>query len=220
MKILSLICLTCSLAFAQTTKPIEKPKIITREEWGSTPQPIPDSRKHTPKFITIHHAGTLWTADKDPVKFVKSLQVFGQNQKNWPDVPYHFLIAPDGRIFEGRSIEYEPESNTKYDLQGHIGVELMGNFNEQRASLAQLESLLKLTAYLCQDLKIETAKISSHRDVAKGQTVCPGDDLYRYVKDGLITKWVTQTLEGKEPEVKLLDALPKGPTTMITNTKK
>src|SRR5207249_10377189 len=57
----------------------------------------------------------------------------------WPDLPYHFLIAPDGRIFEGRPVEYEPESNTDYSLAGNVGVELMGDFNRQRPSKARSE---------------------------------------------------------------------------------
>src|SRR5207244_405696 len=82
-----------------TTKPVPKPDIFTREQWDSTPQPMPDSRKHTPKYITIHHAGTVWKPGGDPQKFVKTMQAWGQREKNWPDLAYHFLIAPDGRIF-------------------------------------------------------------------------------------------------------------------------
>ena len=102
---------------AQTEPPphrVPKPPMITREEWGSTPLPIPDSRKHTPKYITIHHAGVDYKPTTDSAKFVKNMQAWGQREKNWPDLAYHFLIAPDGRIFEARSMEYEPESNTKY----------------------------------------------------------------------------------------------------------
>src|SRR6184192_411275 len=110
---------------------VEKPKIVTREEWGSKAQPIPDSRKQVPVWVTIHHAGELWVNRIDPAEFVRRMQVWGQNRPKiekpprdtyWADLPYHFLIAPDGRIFEGRKIEYEPESNTKYPLNGNIGV--------------------------------------------------------------------------------------------------
>jgi len=220
MRYLFLICLACSLVSAQSTKPVEKPKLVTPEEWGSTPQPMADSRKHTPKFITIHHAGTLWTNDKDPVKFVKNMQTWGQNdeQRHWPDVPYHFLIAPDGRIIQGRSTAYEPDSNTKYSLQGHIGVELMGDFNRQRASKEQLQSVVKLVAWLCDDLKIDTSEIATHKDRAVNQTSCPGEAFYRYVSEGLIRRWITETIEGKTPDVQLLPALEKGPTTMISDT--
>src|SRR5215216_3890704 len=102
-----------SACFAQEKK-VVRPEIVAGKEWGSKPLAIDASRKHVPKFITIHHAGVLWKAGDDPVKKLQGLQVYGQKEKGWPDVPYHFLIAPDGRIFEGRAAEYEPDTNTSY----------------------------------------------------------------------------------------------------------
>ena len=200
-----------------TTRPakIEKPELVTREQWGSEPQEMPDSRKHVPKYITIHHAGVDWKAGADPMKFVKSMQAWGQREKKWPDLAYHFLIAPDGRIFEARKLEYEPESNTKYDLQGHIGVELMGNFEEQRPSKAQVESCVKLVAWLCQEKKIDPSEIASHRDRAKKQTVCPGKDFYRYMESGEFVGWVKEVLAGKDPAIELGPPLKDGPTVVI-----
>jgi hypothetical protein len=212
-------------AAAATTKPsapaivrLEKPPTVTREQWGSTPQPMPDSRKHTPKYITIHHAGVEWKTGADPAAFVKSMQAWGQREKGWPDLAYHFMIAPDGRIFEARPIEYEPESNTKYALQGHIGVELMGNFETQRPSEAQLKSTVALVAWLCQDLKIDPSQpgeVAGHKDRAQGQTVCPGKDFYRYLQDGEFVGWVKETLAGQSPDVKPGAPLPGGPTVVI-----
>lgn len=200
---------------------LDKPKTVTREEWGSEPKPIPESRKHIPKFITIHHGGVDWKPGKDPMKFMKDLQKYGQvgrvneGKPIWLDLPYHFMIAPDGRIFEGRPIEYEPESNTKYDLEGHIGVEFMGNFETQRPSDAQLKSAVAIVSWLSQELKIPTSDIATHRDRAKGQTTCPGKDFYRYMEDGQFIGWVKQTLAGEKPDVKPGDPLPGGPTVVI-----
>src|SRR4051795_8407041 len=81
---------------------VARPAIVSAEEWGSKPEPIPAERKHVPKFITIHHAGVLYKAGTDPAKSVRDLQAYGQKEKHWPALPYHFLIAPDGRIFAGR----------------------------------------------------------------------------------------------------------------------
>ncbi len=89
---------------------VPMPPIVTREQWGSKPQPIDDSHKQVPKFITIHHGGILWKTGADPVQFVRTVQTWGQKEKNWPDLPYHFMIAPDGRIFQARPIEFEPET--------------------------------------------------------------------------------------------------------------
>ena len=228
--VLCLLFVVCSSRAAT----VEKPPIVSAKEWGSQPQPMPESARHTPKFITIHHAGVVWTAKTDPVQSVLGLQKYGQKEKNWPDVPYHFIIAPDGRIIEGRSLEYAPDTNTKYSLAGNIGIELMGNFEEQRVSPQQLESVVKLCAWLSQEYKIdpnekvkvaaapgssdevETYALRGHKDAAQGaQTVCPGKDFYRYIKSGQIREWVTQTMKGEKPEIKSLDPLPGGPTTMI-----
>ena len=211
----------CELQHAQQpgVQPgVPKPPIVSAQEWGSMPQPIPDSRKHTPKYITIHHAGVLWEGKTTPDKFVKNMQSWGQKEKNWPDLPYHFLIAPDGRIFEGRALAYEPDTNTKYELAGNIGVEMMGDFNRQRPSEAQLRSCVALVAWLAQELNVAPEHIRGHNDAAPGQTSCPGKDFYRYLEDGQFRNWVTETMQGKTPEVKHGAPLEGGPTRSITES--
>ncbi len=213
------LLLTCVLLVAadSSTQPaVPRPPIVSAKEWGSTPQPIPESRKQTPKWITIHHAGVLWEAKTTPDKFVKNMQVWGQKDKNWPDLPYHFLIAPDGRIFEGRPIEYEPESNTKYELQGNIGVEMMGSFEAQRPSREQLRSCVALVAWLASEYRIDPDHIRGHRDAALGQTTCPGRDFYRYLEDGQFRRWVSETINGASPNIEPGPALSNGPSTNIS----
>ncbi|HEX8520648.1 MAG TPA: peptidoglycan recognition family protein [Tepidisphaeraceae bacterium] len=212
---LSLMLLAATESTTTSTVKISKPETVTREQWGSDPQPIPDDQKHTPKIITIHHAGTPWKDGADPAKFVKAVQGWGQRERNWPDLPYHFMIAPDGRIFEARPLEYAPQSNTKYDLPGHVGVELMGSFEVERVNEAQLSSLVKLVAWLCDEYKLKPEEIGGHKDRAKGQTTCPGKDFYRYIEDGTIRQWVEESLAGKTADVKLKDELEGGPTKMI-----
>lgn len=189
---------------------VAKPAIVTREEWGSKPKPIGEERKQVPVWITVHHAGEVWKESDDPIKFVRRMQEWGQNRPTlekpprntyWPDLPYHFLIGPDGRIFEGRPIEYEPESNTKYPLNGNIGVEMMGDFNVQRPTLAQIRSCVQLTAWLSHQHKIDLDHIRTHRDAAPGQTDCPGKDFYRYILDGQFKSWVQQALSGTTPKI-------------------
>ena len=190
---------------------------------------LDDARRHTPKYVTLHHAGVLWTVDRDPIEFIRNMQAWGKRRPEieqpprntfWPDLPYHFLIAPDGRIFEGRSLDYEPESNTKYELAGHIGVELMGNFEEQRPSPQQVESAVRLVAWLLHQHELKLGAISTHKAVAKGQTSCPGRDFQRYFDDGQFAKWVDAVLAGKAPTIDLGPPLDDGPTELITETKR
>jgi hypothetical protein len=197
---------------------VPRPAIVSASEWGSKPQPIPDARKQTPKYVTIHHAGVLWAAKVAPAAFVRNMQSWGQKEKGWPDLAYHFLIAPDGTIFEGRPLTYEPESNTKYPLSGNIGVEMMGNFEQQRPDPRQIESCVKLTAWLCQRYRIDPAQVRGHKDAAPRQTDCPGKDFDRYLKDGQLRRWVKEILEGKALAIDPGPPLPGGPTKPIPTT--
>ncbi|MCC5876231.1 MAG: N-acetylmuramoyl-L-alanine amidase, partial [Candidatus Sumerlaeia bacterium] len=116
--------------------------------------------------------------------------------------------------FEGRSVDYVPETNTNYDVNGHIGVQLWGNFQDQRVVESQLAAAVDLAAWLCQEYDIDPATLSGHKDVAPG-TLCPGLDLYRYVEEGHIERWVREKLAGREPSITALPPLEDGPTTWI-----
>lgn len=219
----ALLCIAglsaCATAGDKAAQPrIEKPATITAVEWGSDPLPIPDERRHEPKYITIHHAGVEVKPDSDPYASVRNLQAWGKKTvadggKDWPDLPYHFLIASDGTIFEGRPVEYEPETNTTYKVRGHIGVELFGNFEVQRVSPQQVASVVKLTAWLSQTYGIPDELIRGHRDLA--ETDCPGADFYRYFEDGQLLDWIDQARAGEEPVIDLGPPLEDGPTEMI-----
>jgi hypothetical protein len=221
LALLSVLTLNCTCEAK-----LVKPPTVTREEWGSKPQPIPESRKQVPVWITIHHAGELWKQGADPAEFVRRMQIWGQNRPKlekpprdtyWPDLPYHFMIAPDGRIFEGRPVEYEPETNTKYSVNGNIGVEMMGDFEKQRPSIEQLQACVAITAWLCKTYKIKPDHVRTHMDAAPDQTDCPGKDFYRYIKDGQFKKWVTDTLKGKKPRIEPGPPLADGPDKSIND---
>ncbi len=192
---------------------VPRPEIVPAEEWGSDPDPIPEERRHTPRYLTVHHAGVVWNEGDDPVTRLQNLQSWGKSDRDWPDLPYHFLIAPDGRIFEGRSLEYEPETNTDYDTMGHIGIQLWGSFGVQRASIEQVESLVELLAWLADKHEIDPGTIQGHMDVA--QTACPGTDLYRYIADGTVSRWTREKIQGRDPGIGLKPPLPDGPTEII-----
>jgi hypothetical protein len=202
---------------ADTKKEARKPKMVSAEEWGSQPKPFHDEYKHTPQRVLIHHAGVEWKEGNDPFKTISGLQSWGQREKGWMDVPYHFQIAPDGTIFEGRSLEYRPDTNTTFDPTGHINVELMGNFEVQRVSEAQLRSAAEITAWLIDEYDMKVEEIQGHKDVA--ETACPGKDLYRYLHDGPFNGWVEAALAGKRPKVELLPPAEGGPEVMIPGTK-
>lgn len=162
--------------------------MVTREEWNAKP-PQSSVKRHIPKYITIHHTGTKQNLEKTAAEKLQALQKFSYTEgilwdgvtpkKPWPDVPYHFYIAADGTVAEGRELQYEGDSNTDYDLTGHALVVVEGNFQKEEVSDLQYENLEKVVMALVQKYKIPAEDISGHKDQAG--TTCPGEDLYQLI---------------------------------------
>jgi hypothetical protein len=59
---------------------------------------------HRITHVTLHHTGDaqpLRPTDDVAAK-LRALQSWGATDRNWWDVPYHFLLGLDGTIYEGR----------------------------------------------------------------------------------------------------------------------
>jgi hypothetical protein len=167
--------------------------IIPRSVWkAGNPEPY---LRHEPIRITVHHEGTKLLLTDDAARKIKAIQTWGMGkERNWADVPYHFFIAPDGKIYEGRDVYTVGETNTEYDPKGHLLISCLGNLNEVEVPEAQLASLIKMIAYCSKSYKIPYETLATHRDYSK-QTTCPGKYLYNYFENGYIKQEVKKLLE-------------------------
>jgi hypothetical protein len=172
-----------------------KPDIITRDEWGSQPV-IADSSEQTIRYITIHHSGVYVSPDEDPRKYLRNLQEWSRKEKHWIDIPYHYLIDLDGRVYEGRPVRYAGDTNTDYDPRGHLLISVIGNYEVQPFSEKQYQSLVRLLAYCCEKYKVDPSLIKGHRDYT--ETACPGKNIYQYLKDGSLISDVRALLKQTE----------------------
>jgi hypothetical protein len=161
--------------------------ILSRAEWGSA-SPVMPMREHRPNRITIHHTAVKQNLQRSLADKLKALQRFsmkkdtlgnGKLKEAWADIPYHFYIAADGQVGEGRELKYIGDSNTPYDPTGHALIVLEGNFNVEQPSKEQYASLEKLTLALAQQYIILPEQISAHKDHA--DTECPGTNLYALI---------------------------------------
>lgn len=208
----------CAILGGGDSQSVMKPAVVSGPEWGSEPAEFPASYVHTPRQVLIHHAGVAWKEGDDPAVKIKALQGWGYRERDWMDVPYHFMIAPDGRIFEGRAVTYKPDTNTDFDTTGYINLQLWGNFEEQRVSEAQLAATAQLTAWLIDEYDL-TPELLTHFDAAPGQTSCPGKDFYQYMQAGVFPDWVAKFRAGSSPQIALLPPLEGGPEEMIPGAK-
>ena len=166
--------------------------IISVQQWGGTAAKETLARLHKINRITLHHQGVAFPRGKDPQQYMRDLQSWSRTSKGWIDVPYHFAIDLDGRVYEGRDIRYAGDTNTSYDPAGHALIEVVGNFEDVEPNLAQLDAVVDLMAQLAARHDVPVAAIRGHRDYA--ETECPGKNLYRYLENGYFHAQVRERL--------------------------
>lgn len=101
-------------------------------------------------------------------------------KNGWDDVGYHYLIHPNGKIYEGRKI-YHKGSHVAGANTGKIGILLLGDYDEQwwdfddslsKAHVANANNLIKT-------LKKEfgtVTKLGGHKEYLPGKNYsCPGN---------------------------------------------
>ena len=149
---------------------------------------------HDITHVTLHHSGSpepLRPEDDVRAK-LRGLQAWGARDRNWWDVPYHFLIDLEGRIYEGRDWHYLGETNTRYDPSGHFLISVVGNYDLQRPTAGQLAAIADLMAWAVQRFDVPLDRIGGHYDYA--ETSCPGRHLRRYLEDGTLLHMVQARL--------------------------
>lgn len=182
--------LTCSPGKKAVGK--NEPVIIPRTGWNANePKPY---KSHVPVQITVHHEGTKLDIQDDAARKIKSIQVWGMGKdRNWTDIPYHFLISPGGTIYEGRNVFTVGETATEYDPTGHLLITCLGNLELQEVPEQQLVSLIRMIAWCCRKYNLGYETLATHRDHSK-QTACPGKNLYKYFENGYIKDEVKKIL--------------------------
>ncbi|MEI7764130.1 MAG: peptidoglycan recognition family protein [Comamonadaceae bacterium] len=161
---------------APLTKLATDDGVISVQTWGgnSTPAALTPQRI---THITVHHQGELWDPESDVAAYLVRLQKWSRATKGWIDIPYHYIIAPDGLIYAARPWEISGDTQTEYDPRGHLLVMLLGNFEIQYPTPKQWDSTVGLIAQLQRRFGLEANQIGTHRDYST-QTVCPGAHLF------------------------------------------
>jgi hypothetical protein len=185
--------------------PITAPSLIHHDAWAR-PVLTKEFKQHTLQLITLHHEGVYFDGKKESARaYLRSVQRWGQNSRGWADIPYHFIIDLEGRIFEGRPLWAKGDTNTLYDLTGHALIAVLGDYNIQMPNQQQLDIIIWVMAWIAQDYNIKVENIRGHKDYIpvneKGEHIdknvkitCPGDHLYTYLSSGYFHREVAKML--------------------------
>ena len=118
-------------------------------------------------LLVVHHVGEI-TRD------VSAEEIHGWHKNNgWSGIGYHFVIRKDGTIERGR-----PQDTIGAHAQGFnsvsIGINVVGDFEQEDPTAEQVESIARLIAYLV--AQYGELRVCGHRDLMS--TDCPGANLY------------------------------------------
>ncbi len=155
--------------------------VIRRSAWSHS-GPAFSRMKPAGRFrrITVHHAGTQplrLTSPRLVAQEISAIQGAHLSQR-YGDIAYHLVVDYAGRVWEGRSLSYEG-AHTLNANEGNLGIMLLGNFERQSPSPAQLATLSDLVALLRKQYRVRASRVYGHRDLSP--SACPGRRLYPYV---------------------------------------
>ena len=152
---------------------------------------------HQIRYVTLHHVGSPQPLKpgEDPREKLRNLQTWGARDRNWWDLPYHFLIDLEGRVYEGRDYHFMGETNTTYDPEGHFLISMIGNYDRQEPTQAQLNAIADMMAWAISRYDLPLDRIGGHYNYA--ETGCPGKELRKYLEDGTFKRMVSERLERK-----------------------
>jgi hypothetical protein len=149
---------------------------------------------HRITHVTLHHTGSaqpLRPTD-NPVQILRNLQSWGASDRNWWDVPYHYLIDLDGNVYQGRDWRYMGETNTGYNPAGHFLISVMGNYELQEPTTAQIQAITEMMAWAVRAFDVPLDRIGGHYHYAT--TSCPGEYFRRMIEDGSLQRRVAARL--------------------------
>lgn len=186
---------------------------LTRANWHCPESSFrAKSQSARVQHLIVHHTATANDATDWPA-VVRTIWNFHAITNGWRDVGYHYLIDPNGVIYEGRT-GGDQAAGIHFSCAntGTLGIAMLGNFLSTAPSPAAVQSLEKLLAQKCEQLRLDPLgqsfhastrmnlpHIAGHQDanlspaasVCKG-THCPGEMLYALLPN--IRKTVAQTV--------------------------
>lgn len=151
-----------------------------RQEWGAR-FPSGEYSQHSPVRMTMHHtAGRKPNDFSEAVQEMRFIQDYHINGRGWLDIGYHFVVSPQGVVFQGRP-ENVRGAHVRNQNTGNIGISFMGNYHPPVSDAPQdksLEAFVAVARRVAADYGIGPDEIRAHRELSA--TDCPGDALYAW----------------------------------------
>ena len=154
---------------------------LSRSDWGAVPpvKTVPVSKRL--KGVCLHYMG-FPVRTEDPVRLVQSIQ---RNHmappKDWWDIAYNELIAPDGTVLEGRGMLYRSgaQGSTAHN-RAYIAIGLL--LGDGDAPTDEMIQAVRERVAIVRFFQSQATKIVGHSDLKP--TTCPGIHVRALIRQG------------------------------------
>jgi len=152
--------------------------IVPRAAWDtSVPQPYELPQQQI-RRIVIHHDAVDYRPGQSGEEKVRALLRGVREKYGWSDLPYHYLVDRDGRVFVGRPERYAGDTHTEYDPGDALHIALLGNYSKLEPTAAQMDAVIALVVMKADQYNLTPSAIFLHGDLA--DTECPGANARRH----------------------------------------
>ncbi len=134
--------------------------------------------------VTVHHtAGEMetdnWEPTADELERIREFHTGNlPTDRQWADIAYHFVVDRAGRVWQARPLAYQG-AHVKGHNEHNLGIVLLGDFEVQTPSAAQLWSLAGFIGFVRQLYRVPLDQVFTHGEL--GETSCPGKNLQAYM---------------------------------------
>lgn len=157
--------------------------VISRSAWAKAgPKMSVSKPMNGVNRITIHHDGTNSSGLRGQAavaRRIESIRAYHRSRGNdWVDIGYHYIIDPEGRVWEGRPISIEG-AHVKTTNEHNLGIMLLGNFDQHRPTSSQTATLNGFVREQMMRYRVSTNRLYTHQELKS--TACPGRNLQSYM---------------------------------------
>ncbi len=157
--------------------------VIPRAAWAKAgPKMSVSKPMRGVQRITIHHDATNSSGLRGQAAVARRLESIRRYHRSrgseWVDIGYHYIIDPEGRVWEGRPLAIEG-AHVKQTNDHNLGVMLMGNFSQQRPTASQIATLNGFVRDQMLRYRVSTNRLFTHQELKSSE--CPGTNLQSYM---------------------------------------
>lgn len=168
-------------------------KPYTIEEFDtflSSLPPLPRTVNH----IQIHHTWKPTKADYQGEATIYGMWKYHTQTNEWSDIGQHFSISPDGLVWDGRALHWDPAGIAGHN-KGGLMFEIIGNFDigHEKLEGIQLEAVVHAVRACLKRFNLGPEAIVFHREHSSKS--CPGTGIS---KDWFLSQ-INSTSEPAEP---------------------